>query len=79
MIWDNFDTTDFPTRLVRVYTRDALWFIAYADDLAVISLSPLKLESVLNKLSSDLKHLNLLMRLIFVFCCLFHPPQSRKN
>jgi hypothetical protein len=65
VIWDMFVTSDFPTRRVRVYNFDCLWFIAYADDLAVITLSAAKLESVLNKLSAELKQLNLIMRFLF--------------
>jgi hypothetical protein len=64
IIWGLFVTTDFPTTTLRVYTMDSIWFIAYADDLAVITLSAEKLETVLNKLSADLKSLNLIMRLL---------------
>ncbi len=62
VIWDVFDTTVFPTPTVRVYNCDSLWFIAYADDLAVVTLSRVKLEAVLNKLEQELKSLNLIMR-----------------
>ncbi len=63
VIWDLFVTAPFPSCQLRVYNRDALWLIAYADDLAVITLSAVKLETVLNKLAHELKHLNLIMRL----------------
>jgi hypothetical protein len=75
IIWDLFVTTDFPTLNVRVYTTDSLWFIAYADDLAVITLSAKKLEFVLNKLAAELKQLNLIMRLLcHVLVCWVIPP-----
>jgi hypothetical protein len=44
----------FPTPAVRVYNGASVWFIAYADDLDVIALSPVKLEDVLNKLNFSL-------------------------
>jgi hypothetical protein len=61
-IWDIFETTAFPTPAVRVYNSGSLWFIAYADDLAVITLSAGKLTAVLNKLATELKDFNLLVR-----------------
>jgi hypothetical protein len=64
VIWDIFLTTPFPTTTVRVYTCDSLWFIAYADDLVVITLSATKLEHVLNKMAAELRKLNLEMRCV---------------
>ncbi len=62
-IWDMFCTTDFPSpSAVRLYRFDSLWFIAYADDLVVITLSAAKLQDVLNKLAKNLKEFNLQMR-----------------
>jgi hypothetical protein len=45
VIWDLFVTTPFPTAVTtRVYDGQSLWLIAYADDLAVVTLSRAKLE-----------------------------------
>ncbi len=63
IIWDLFEVTDFPTPDIRLYNVNSVWFIAYADDLVVLTLCPKKLESVLNKMASELKKLNLQMSL----------------
>jgi hypothetical protein len=47
---------------VRIYNGDSLWFIAYADDLVVLTLSAAKLQAVLNKMAAELRKLNLQMR-----------------
>jgi hypothetical protein len=74
-IWDFFSTTAFPTVNAKLYRLDSLWFIAYADDLVVITLSAARLQEVLNKLATNLKDFNLLMRCLFLYlsinlCCL---------
>jgi hypothetical protein len=68
-IWDLFETTAFPTTSLRVYSRRSLWFIAYADDLVVITLSASRLQRVLNKLASELKIFNLQMRCFSLSLC----------
>jgi hypothetical protein len=62
VIWDLFSTTPFPTIAARIYNCDSVWFIAYADDLVVLTLSASKLEHVLNKMAVELRKLNLEMR-----------------
>jgi hypothetical protein len=62
VIWDLFETTPFPTLDIRVYNINSVWFIAYADDLVVLTLCPKKLEKVLNKMAGELRKLNLQMR-----------------
>ncbi len=71
VIWDIFDTSSFPSLSARIYTCDSLWLIAYADDLAVITLSLTKLEEALNKLEKELKALNLTMRFMFLLFKLY--------
>jgi hypothetical protein len=71
-IWDFFNTTSFPSPAIRVYNYGSLWFIAYADDLAVITLSADKLGHVLNKLASELKDFNLLMRCLTQTACRYN-------
>jgi hypothetical protein len=65
VIWDLFVTSAFPTPTLRVYSKDSLWFIAYADDLVVVTLCKEKLQAVLNKMFVELKEMNLQMRCIF--------------
>ncbi len=67
VIWDLFQTTAFPTVRVRLYTLESMWFIAYADDLVILTLSAEKLERTLNKMSSELRKLNLKMRCLYIF------------
>jgi hypothetical protein len=62
VIWDLFLVTPFPSVSVRLYNGGSLWFIAYADDLVVVTLSAAKLEQVLNKMAIELRKLNLEMR-----------------
>jgi hypothetical protein len=67
-IWDMFSTTAFPALLTaRLYRLDSLWFIAYADDLVVITLSASRLQEVLNKLATNLKEFNLQMRCLMLY------------
>ncbi len=54
VIWDIFDTSNFPTPDIKIYNNDSLWLIAYADDLVVITLSREKLQTVLNKMFHEL-------------------------
>jgi hypothetical protein len=63
-----FKTSDFPTVTARIYTFDSLWFIAYADDLAVITLTADKLQTVLNKLTTELKNFDLVVRCLLSNC-----------
>jgi hypothetical protein len=65
VIWDLFQTTPFPTVSARIYNCDSVWFIAYADDLVILTLSAEKLEQVLNKMATELRKLNLEMRCDF--------------
>jgi hypothetical protein len=74
VIWDLFLTTPFPTVNVRIYNCDSLWFVAYADDLVVITLSASKLEQVLNKMAVELRKLNLEMRCESASCDLMLEP-----
>ncbi len=62
MIWDVVTCSEFPTPTLRIYNKDTLWLIAYADDLVVITPSAVKLEEVLCKLAAELKAVNLQMR-----------------
>jgi hypothetical protein len=62
VVWDLFATSEFPTPVLRVYKRDDLWLIAYADDLVVVTLCQNKLTEVLNKMAKELKTMNLEMR-----------------
>jgi hypothetical protein len=66
VIWDLFDTTPFPSVNLQVYAADSVWFIAYADDLVVLTLSAEKLQEVLNKMARELSKLNLTMRCVFL-------------
>jgi hypothetical protein len=70
VIWDLFDTTPFPSTNARIYSCDSVWFIAYADDLVVLTLSASKLQEVLNKMAVELRKLNLEMR-----CATFYVTQ----
>ena len=63
-IWDLFSITDFPSIGARVFSLDNLWFIAFADDLVIVTLSKEKLEAVLNRLHLELSKLNLNIRLL---------------
>jgi hypothetical protein len=76
VIWDLFPTTAFPTVRVRLYTLDSMWFIAYADDLVILTLSAEKLERTLNKMLAELRKLNLEMRCLHIlykysYACIF--------
>jgi hypothetical protein len=75
VVWDIFVTSDFPTPEMRVFKREDLWLIAYADDLVVVTLCQAKLTEVLNKMARELKTMNLEMRCAqfssFFFCVLF--------
>lgn len=68
VIWDIFDTSNFPTPDIKIYNNDSLWLIAYADDLVVITLSWEKLQTVLNKMFHELKKMNLQMRCFPSLC-----------
>ena len=44
-----------------------MWFIAFADDLCVIALSPKRLEVALNTLHDRMLESNLTMRCLLIF------------
>jgi hypothetical protein len=77
VIWEFISTTDFPSSQPRVLRIGAIWLIAFADDLVILSTDHERLNEVLSHLFSVLKDFNLVMSLIKTETMTFSPPSTR--